>query len=112
MAKTSLSSNTEELVRCTRQLKRQMKAFERSAKDVAGPLDEIVSDEEAAAMATPRANILGTLENLLNQEIGSFLRQLEELHGNLKSESQGAARAARSSPVVAAKSVRLRRAEP
>ena len=51
-------------------------SFKRSAEEVAGPLDEMVSEEETEAMKTARANILGTLENLLNQDLARISHQL------------------------------------
>ncbi len=68
----------------TRQLKEQLEVFKQSAQAVAGPLDKILSNAEVNAMVTARANILGTLECLLFQELDDILRQLDELDGHLR----------------------------
>jgi hypothetical protein len=87
MAQTSLSRKAEDLLSETRRLREQVLSFKRSARAVMRPLGKLVSPVENEAMVTPRANALGTLENLVNQEIGSFLRQLTELEGDLRSDS-------------------------
>jgi hypothetical protein len=87
MPKTSLSTNTEDLLRETRRLKEQVLSFKRSATGVMRPLNKIVSAAEIEAMVTPRANALGTLENLHYQDLGDLLRQLTELEGDLRSDS-------------------------
>ena len=87
MPSKSLREKTEELLRQTRQLREQLVTFKRSAGVVAGPLNRAVSDEEATAMVTPRANALGTLENLLYQDLDPVLRQLDELATCLKDDS-------------------------
>jgi hypothetical protein len=87
MPKTSLSSKTDNLLDETQRLKAQVLSFKRSAKGVMGPLNKIVPPAEIEAMATPRANALGTLENLHYQDLGDLLRQLNELEGNLRRDS-------------------------
>lgn len=73
----------EKLLLQTRQLKEQLEVFKQSAQAVAGPLDKSLSHAEVQAMVTARANILGTLECLLYQDLGDLLRQLDELDGHL-----------------------------
>lgn len=76
------------LLRDTRRLKERLLAFQRSAQAVAAPLDRLVPEDESEAMVTRRANILGSLEHLLNAELGSVLRQLVELEGLVERNSQ------------------------
>ena len=94
MKRKSLPQKTAELLRKTRRLRVQVLSFRRSAKGVMGPLNKIVSAAEIEAMVTPRANALGTLETLHNQDLGDLLRQLAELEGNLRSDSLPPRRAA------------------
>jgi len=73
----------EKLLLQTRQLKEQLEVFKQRAQDVASPLDKIVSEAEICEMVTARANLLGTLEGLLYQDLNDVSRQLGELDGLL-----------------------------
>jgi hypothetical protein len=84
----SLARKAEMLRRETFCLIDGVRSFRDRAEALLGPLDEIVSSAEGAAMVTPRANVLGTLENLLNQDLPDVLRQLEELRGHLESKPE------------------------
>ena len=86
MSKKSPPPGSRGLLRQTQRLKRELAAFQRRARAVVGPLSEAVPDAEIAEMATPRANALGTLENLLNQDLGDVCRQLDELAGCLRAD--------------------------
>jgi len=85
MPRKSLSRKAEDLLSETRRLKEQVLSFKRSARGLMGPLNKIVSAAEIEAMATPRANALGTLENLHYQDLGDLVRQLTELESDLQS---------------------------
>jgi hypothetical protein len=87
MPQKTLSMNTEDLLPETRRLREQVLSFKRIAKVVVGPLGRTISHAECEAMVTARANIHGTLENLLNQDLGDLLRQLLELEGHLRGDS-------------------------
>ncbi|HEV8583138.1 MAG TPA: hypothetical protein VGX68_29070 [Thermoanaerobaculia bacterium] len=90
MPRKSLRKKAETLLLRTGRLKRELAAFQRSARAVMEPLNESVSEAEIAEMATPQANILGTLENLLNQDLGDVRRQLDELAGCLRADGVAA----------------------
>jgi hypothetical protein len=68
-----------ELLRQTRRLKQRIESFGRSARAVWDRLDSRVPEEEIEVMRSTEANILGTLENLLNQGLGDLVSQLNEL---------------------------------
>ncbi|HEV8578731.1 MAG TPA: hypothetical protein VGX68_06565 [Thermoanaerobaculia bacterium] len=88
MPQKSLSSESEDLLREALQLKRRLGAFERSAREIMPPLRRRVSSAENEVMASPRANVLGTLEHLLDQDVPDVLRQLEELTTYLRADPQ------------------------
>jgi len=88
MPRRSLRSETEDLLRETRQLKRRLEIFQRSAREIMPPLRKRVSSAENEVMVSPRANVLGTLEHLLNQDVPDVLRQLEELTTHLRTDPE------------------------
>jgi hypothetical protein len=47
--------------------------------ELVSSLDEILTDHEVEAMDTPEANVLGTLECLLADDLKPALRKLREL---------------------------------
>jgi hypothetical protein len=71
--------NLEKLQRQARQLKQQMAVFKRSAQDIQGVLDQIVPEYEVEGLATARADLLGTLECLLNEDLRDADRHLGEI---------------------------------
>jgi len=75
----------EDLFRKMGQFRGKLEIFERAARDFLGSLDG-VPEAEVEAMVTPRANILGTLECLLADDLEPTLRKLGELDGLLKEE--------------------------
>ena len=72
----------EDLLRQARMLRKRMVVFDRRAQDFLGSLE--IADEEVAAMRTPAANLLGTLECLCGDDLKAALRKLDELDGLLK----------------------------
>jgi hypothetical protein len=83
--------NKQDLVKLdreARQLKERVLTFQKAAQAVAALLDPIIPPNEVEAMETPRANLLGTAENLVNQDLNDILRQIEELGGHLRSVRQ------------------------
>jgi hypothetical protein len=73
----------EDLLRQVRQLKESMASFARSARAFLAVLDPQVSDEEAEAMISPAANIMGALACLLADDFEPAFRKLIELDGLL-----------------------------
>ncbi len=63
----------------TRQLSHELATFVRFARQLAETLDKILPAAEVEAMETPRANIHGALECLLNQNLEPVLVNLDEL---------------------------------
>lgn len=78
-------SREAKLLLQTRQLREQVTAFRRSARRFAGSLGKAVDDKEVEEMVTPRANILGTLECLVADDLENVLKKLVELDGLLGS---------------------------
>jgi hypothetical protein len=80
----------EKLLRQTQVLRKQVVAFKESAREVWEPLDQIVPDSEVEAMDSPRADLLGILECLLNEDFEAALRHLGEMEELLASpEAKG-----------------------
>jgi hypothetical protein len=52
--------------------------------DLMSSLDEILPDSEVEAMDTPEANVLGTLECLVADDLKPALRKLRELRSLFK----------------------------
>ena len=74
----------EELLRRARSLRPQLAALDRSARGYHKLLETEVSSAEIEAMATPEAELLGSLECLLNSDlepVSQKLAELEELLG-------------------------------
>jgi len=69
----------ENLLRQTRQLREQLAVYKRTAQDIQGSLDQILPDSEVELMVTPRADLLGTLECLLNDDLEAAVRHLGEV---------------------------------
>jgi hypothetical protein len=90
------------LLRQARQVKEELTAFQSCAEHVVGPLGATLSDEEVEAMASSRANLHGTLENLLNQDLGPVLRQLDEVAGECQIELDSKAAMLRQEPASTA----------
>ena len=80
----NVRSKSEALLLLIHGIKEQVEAFQGIAREIMPPLGKGISPAENAAMETPRANIVGSLENLLNQEFPDVLRQLDELKGYLQ----------------------------
>ncbi|HEV8580233.1 MAG TPA: hypothetical protein VGX68_14290 [Thermoanaerobaculia bacterium] len=78
----------EDLLLQTRQLRERLTVFKQSALEVAVPLDKAISEAEALEMATARANVLGALECLLDDDLEPALRKLAELDCLLSGDSQ------------------------
>ena len=90
MQPESLRTSSEDLLRRTRQVKQALQAFQSSGRAVMKPLSRTISRDENEAMETPRANIVGTLENLFNQDLPDVFRQLDELDECLRADGVAA----------------------
>src|SRR6185295_10001025 len=75
-----------DLLRQTQQLQKQMAAFKASAGGVHGSLDPLVPDDEVEIMESARADLLGTLECLINEDLEDAVRHLCELEKLLVSD--------------------------
>jgi hypothetical protein len=78
-----------DLLRQTQQLQKQVAAFKASAGGVHGSLDPLVPDDEVEIMESARADLLGTLECLLNEDLEDAVRHLGELEELLESDETG-----------------------
>jgi hypothetical protein len=69
----------EELLGVTRRLKPELAALKRSARRYHKLLDPEVSDGEVEVLATPEADLLGSLECLVNSDLEPVVRKLGEV---------------------------------
>jgi hypothetical protein len=65
-------------------LKERLASFEGNAREILDWLDPRISDAEIEAMSSPTANLLGTLECLLVDDLRPALRKLLELDSILR----------------------------
>jgi hypothetical protein len=75
----------ERLLRRIQVLRKEVVAFKESAREVWEPLDQIVPDSEVEVMDSPRAELLGILECLLNDDFEDAVRHLGEVEKHLAS---------------------------
>jgi len=73
----------EELIGQARSLKPQLAALKRSAQRYHRLLSPEVSAAEIEVLSTPEADLLGSLEILVNSEIEPVLRKLDEVEALL-----------------------------
>ena len=71
------------LLRQTQQLKEQVARFRQTAGDVATSLDRIIPASEVEVMETRRADLLGTLEEMVNVTLVEAARHLGEIENVL-----------------------------
>ena len=88
MPPKNLRRKAEDLLRQSWQLKETLTSFERSAQAMMPALRKVVPPAEDEVMASPRANVLGTLEVLLNSDFPGVLRQLDEMEGYLQADPE------------------------
>ena len=69
----------EELLGVARRLKPQLSAFERSARKFHKLLEPEVSDADVETMATPEADVLASLECLVNSDLEPVLTKIAEV---------------------------------
>jgi hypothetical protein len=76
----------EDLLRQTRLLKSQLSIFGKSAQEVHRRLNGEIPDDEVESMRSPAANLLGTLECLIADDLKPVLAKLGELDSLLQKE--------------------------
>lgn len=69
----------EELLGVARRLKPELVALRRSARRYHQLLDPEVSDREIEVLATPEADLLGSLECLVNSDLEPVVKKLYEV---------------------------------
>jgi hypothetical protein len=69
----------DELLGVARRLKPELRALTRSARRYHRLLDPEVSDDEVELLASPEADLLGSLECLLNSDLAPVVRKLAEV---------------------------------
>jgi hypothetical protein len=79
-------SATVDLLRQTRLLKSQLTVFGRSAQEVHRRLNGEIPDDEVESMRTTAANLLGTLECLIVDDLRPVIAKLGELDTLLQKE--------------------------
>jgi hypothetical protein len=75
------------LLRQARELKENLGGFRETARGVAEALDRIVPSCEVEAMETTRADLLGTLEEMVNVTLAEADRHLGDIEALLAGEN-------------------------
>jgi hypothetical protein len=74
----------EDLARRAHRLKSELAGFKRTARKLHAALEPEVSDAEVEVMKSPQANLLGTLECLVSEDVGPLTMRLDELDALLQ----------------------------
>jgi hypothetical protein len=90
LRRRSAATEAADLRRQAREIKAQLAAFGKAAREFHRRLDVTVPEVDVEAMRTPAANLLGTLECLIGDDLKPLFKKLDELIALLNDRSVAA----------------------